>query len=48
MGIGGFIIVGVVAHATIFMVRDYDPTTQYNNLLYHILRHRDAIVSHLN
>ncbi|KAL8214173.1 hypothetical protein R6Q57_003622 [Mikania cordata] len=27
MWIGGFLIVGVVAHATIFMVRDYDPTT---------------------
>jgi photosystem I P700 chlorophyll a apoprotein A1 len=48
MWIGGFIIVGAVAHAIIFMVRDYDPTTQYNNLLDHIRRHRDAIVPHLN
>ena len=48
MWIGGFIIVGAAAHATIFMVRDYDPTTQYNNLLDRVLRHRDAIVSHLN
>jgi photosystem I P700 chlorophyll a apoprotein A1 len=48
MWIGGFIIVGAAAHAVIFMVRDYDPTTQYNNLLYRVLRHRDAIVSHLN
>jgi photosystem I P700 chlorophyll a apoprotein A1 len=48
MWIGGFIIVGVAAHAMIFMVRDYDPTTQYNNLLDHIRRHRDAIVPHLN
>jgi photosystem I P700 chlorophyll a apoprotein A1 len=48
MWIGGFIIVGVVAHATIFMLRDYDLTTQYNNLLDRVLRHRDAIVSHFN
>ena len=33
MWIGGFLIVGVAAHATIFMVRDYDLTTRYNNLL---------------
>ncbi|KAL5098128.1 hypothetical protein RYX36_002455 [Vicia faba] len=47
MWIGGFFIVGVVAHATIFMVRDYDPTTRYNDLLDHVLRHCDAIISHL-
>jgi photosystem I P700 chlorophyll a apoprotein A1 len=47
MWIGGFIIVGAAAHAMIFMVRDYDPTTQYNNLLDHIRRHSDAIVPHL-
>ncbi|PHT94556.1 Photosystem I chlorophyll a apoprotein A1 [Capsicum annuum] len=46
--IGGFIIVGAAAHATIFMVRDYDPTTQYNDLLDRVFRHRDAIISHLN
>ena len=27
MWIWGFLIVGAAAHATIFMVRDYDPTT---------------------
>ncbi|KAJ8419197.1 hypothetical protein Cgig2_032351 (chloroplast) [Carnegiea gigantea] len=27
MWIGGFLIVGAAAHAAIFMVRDYDPTT---------------------
>eukprot|EP01018_Ginkgo_biloba_P012454 Gb_11361 [translate_table: standard] len=48
MWIGGFLIVGAAAHAAIFMVRDYDPTIQYNNILDHVLRHRDAIVSHLN
>ncbi|KAM0941035.1 putative photosystem I [Dioscorea sansibarensis] len=30
------------------MVRDYDPTTRYNDLLDRVLRHRDAIISHLN
>ncbi|CAN6446895.1 unnamed protein product [Victoria cruziana] len=48
MWIDGFLIVGVVAHAVIFMVRDYDPTTRYNDLLDHVLKHRDAIISHLN
>ncbi|KAL5680707.1 hypothetical protein ACJX0J_007092 [Zea mays] len=33
MWIGGFLIVGAAAHAAIFMVRDYDPTTRYNDLL---------------
>ncbi|CAN6483813.1 unnamed protein product [Victoria cruziana] len=40
--------VGATTHAIIFMIRDYDPTTQYNDLLDHVLRHRDAIISHLN
>ncbi|MBA0829654.1 hypothetical protein Goarm_014245, partial [Gossypium armourianum] len=48
MWIGGFLIVGATVHATIFMVRDYCPTTRYNNLLDHVFRHRDAIISHLN
>jgi photosystem I P700 chlorophyll a apoprotein A1 len=48
MWIGGFLIAGVVAQAAIFMVRDYNPTMRYNNLLDRVLRHRDAIISHLN
>ncbi|KAJ3673529.1 hypothetical protein LUZ61_022085 [Rhynchospora tenuis] len=48
MWIGGFLIVGAAAHAAIFIVRDYDPTTRYNDLLDRVLRHRDAIISHLN
>ncbi|KAD4179914.1 hypothetical protein E3N88_28505 [Mikania micrantha] len=48
MWIGGFLIVGVAVHAAIFMVRDYDPTTRYSDLLDRVLRHRDAIISHLN
>lgn len=48
MWIGGFFIVGGAAHATIFMVRDYDPAVNQNNVLDRVLRHRDAIISHLN
>ena len=48
MWIGGFLIVGAGAHASIFMVRDYDPAKNVNNLLDRVLRHRDAIISHLN
>lgn len=48
MWISGFLIIGVVVHATNFMVRNYDPITQYNDLLDHVIRHHDAIISHLN
>nr|YP_009326859.1 photosystem I P700 chlorophyll a apoprotein A1 [Caulerpa racemosa]ANJ70717.1 photosystem I P700 chlorophyll a apoprotein A1 [Caulerpa racemosa] len=48
MWIGGFCIAGAGAHGAIFMIRDYDPTKNYNNLLDRVLRHRDAIISHLN
>ena len=48
MWIGGFCIVGAAAHAAIFMVRDYDVTGNYNNLLDRVIRHRDSIISHLN
>ncbi|MEL6780092.1 MAG: photosystem I core protein PsaA, partial [Cyanobacteria bacterium J06597_16] len=48
MWIGGFLIVGAGAHAAIFMVRDYIPSTHVDNLLDRVLRHRDAIISHLN
>ena len=46
--IGGFLIVGAAAHAAIFMVRDYSPAMNQNNLLDRAIRHRDAIISHLN
>nr|YP_009254444.1 photosystem I P700 chlorophyll a apoprotein A1 [Verdigellas peltata]CZF96697.1 photosystem I P700 chlorophyll a apoprotein A1 [Verdigellas peltata] len=46
--IGGFCIVGAAAHGAIFMVRDYDPSSNYNNVLDRIIRHRDAVISHLN
>ncbi len=48
MWIGGFCVVGAAAHAAIFMVRDYNPALNYNNLLDRVIRHRDAIISHLN
>ena len=48
MWIGGFCVCGAGAHASIFMVRDYSPAQSYNNLLDRVLRHRDAIISHLN
>ncbi|KAG5591224.1 hypothetical protein H5410_041738 [Solanum commersonii] len=46
MCIGGFVMVHVAAYVTIFMVRNYDPTTRYNDLLDHALRHRNSIISH--
>ncbi|QLE58885.1 photosystem I core protein PsaA [Nostoc sp. TCL26-01] len=46
--IGGFLIVGGAAHAAVFMVRDYDPVVNQNNVLDRVIRHRDAIISHLN
>ncbi|MBD2551964.1 photosystem I core protein PsaA [Limnothrix sp. FACHB-881] len=48
MWIGAFCIVGAGAHAAIFMVRDYDPAKNVDNLLDRVIRHRDAIISHLN
>ena len=45
--IGGFLIVGAAAHAAIYMVRDYDPAVNNNNVLDRVMRHRDAIISHL-
>jgi photosystem I P700 chlorophyll a apoprotein A1 len=48
MWIGAFCVVGGAAHGSIFMVRDYDAKMNYNNLLDRVIRHRDAIISHLN
>jgi photosystem I P700 chlorophyll a apoprotein A1 len=48
MWIGAFCIVGGATHASIFMVRDYNPANNYNNLLDRVIRHRDSIISHLN
>jgi photosystem I P700 chlorophyll a apoprotein A1 len=46
--IGGFCIVGARAHRAIFLIRDYEPRNNYNNLLDRVIRHRDAMISHLN
>ena len=46
--IGGFCIVGARAHAAIFIVRDYNLGNTYNNILDRVIRHRDAIICHLN
>nr|YP_009256678.1 P700 apoprotein A1 of photosystem I [Entransia fimbriata]ANI25374.1 P700 apoprotein A1 of photosystem I [Entransia fimbriata]WKT05712.1 P700 apoprotein A1 of photosystem I [Entransia fimbriata]WKT05831.1 P700 apoprotein A1 of photosystem I [Entransia fimbriata] len=47
--IGGFLIVGAAAHAAIFLVRDYSVSVlDRNNVLDRVIRHRDAIISHLN
>jgi photosystem I P700 chlorophyll a apoprotein A1 len=48
MWIGAFCICGAAAHGGIFMVRDYVPSENVNNVLDRMLRHRDAIISHLN
>jgi photosystem I P700 chlorophyll a apoprotein A1 len=48
MWIGGLAIVGGAAHGIIFMVRDYDPVVNQNNVIDRLLRHRDAVISHLN
>mmetsp|Transcript_100885 Transcript_100885/g.177627 ORF Transcript_100885/g.177627 Transcript_100885/m.177627 type:complete len:667 (-) Transcript_100885:20-2020(-) len=53
MWIGGFLIVGAGAHASIFMTRDYTPTASPNgfsdtNLLERVLLHRTTILAHLN
>jgi photosystem I P700 chlorophyll a apoprotein A1 len=48
MWIGGFCIVGAGAHASLFMVRDYNPVTLDSPILDEVLGHRDVIISHLN
>ena len=48
MWIGGFLIVGASAHASIAMIRDYIPANHIGNVLDRILKSRDAIISHLN
>ena len=46
--IAGFIMVGAFAHGAIFLVRDYDPEANKNNVLYRVLEHKEAIISHLS
>jgi photosystem I P700 chlorophyll a apoprotein A2 len=46
--IATFIMVGAFAHGAIFLVRDYDPEGNQNNVLARVLQHKEAIISHLS
>lgn len=46
--IAGFIMLGAFAHGAIFLVRDYDPEANKNNVLARVLEHKEAIISHLS
>ncbi len=46
--IAGFLMVGAFAHGAIFLVRDYDPEANKNNVLARVLDHKEAIISHLS
>ena len=46
--IAGFLVTGAFAHGAIFLVRDYDPEANKNNVLYRVLEHKEAIISHLS
>ena len=46
--IAGFLMVGAFAHGAIFLVRDYDPEANKNNVLSRVLQHKEAIISHLS
>ncbi len=46
--IAGFLMIGAFAHGAIFLVRDYDPAANKNNVLARILDHKEAIISHLS
>ena len=46
--IAGFIMVGAFAHGAIFLIRDYDPVANENNVLARVLDHKEAIISHLS
>ena len=46
--IAGFLMVGAFAHGAIFFVRDYDPEVNKDNVLARMLRHKEAIISHLS
>ena len=46
--IAGFLMVGAFAHGAIFLVRDYDPEANKNNVLARMLEHKEALISHLS
>ncbi len=43
-----FLMVGAFAHGAIFLVRDYDPVANKDNVLARVLEHKEAIISHLS
>ncbi|MBE9115660.1 photosystem I core protein PsaB [Lusitaniella coriacea LEGE 07157] len=46
--IAGFLMLGAFAHGAIFLVRDYDPEANKNNVLARMLEHKEALISHLS
>ncbi|MEO1095022.1 MAG: photosystem I core protein PsaB [Cyanobacteria bacterium J06638_28] len=46
--IAGFLMVGAFAHGAIFLIRDYDPKANEDNVLARVLNHKEAIISHLS
>jgi photosystem I P700 chlorophyll a apoprotein A2 len=46
--IAGFLMVGAFAHGAIFLIRDYDPKLNENNVLARMLEHKEALISHLS
>ncbi|MEM8830674.1 MAG: photosystem I core protein PsaB, partial [Cyanobacteria bacterium P01_G01_bin.19] len=46
--IAGFLVTGAFAHGAIFLVRDYDPEANKDNVLSRALQHKEAIISHLS
>jgi photosystem I P700 chlorophyll a apoprotein A2 len=46
--IAGFIMTGAFAHGAIFFVRDFDAVKNKGNVLYRMLEHKEAIISHLS
>nr|GEZ37275.1 photosystem I P700 apoprotein A2, chloroplastic [Tanacetum cinerariifolium] len=46
--ITGFIMTGAFDHGAIFFIRDYNPEQNGDNVLARILKHKEAIISHLS
>jgi len=46
--IAGFLMVGAFAHGAIFLVRDYSPENYQDSVLFRMLAHKEAIISHLS
>nr|UCU06739.1 photosystem I P700 apoprotein A1 [Pinus densiflora var. zhangwuensis] len=46
--IAGFIMTGAFAHGAIFLIRDYNPEQNKDNVLARMLEQKEAIISHLS